>query len=65
MKKLFSIILISFAFAFTAHAQIVISSDFIRNPESEVKIRLLDSITNQPLVMATVFLQPKGDTTIM
>lgn len=65
MKKLFSIIFISLAFAFTAHAQIVISSDFIRNPESEVKIRLLDSITNQPLVMATVFLQPKGDTTIM
>ena len=65
MKQLFSIILLSLAFAFTAHAQIVISSDFIRNPESEVKIRLLDSITSQPLVMATVFLQPKGDTTIM
>lgn len=53
------------AFAFAAQAQIVISSDFIRNPESKIKIRLVDSLTNDPLVMASVYLQPKGDTNIM
>ena len=65
MKKLFSTILASLAFVFTAHSQITISADFIHNPESEVKIKLLDSITNTPIIMATVYLQPKGDTTIM
>ena len=45
--------------------QITISADMLRNPESEVKIKLLDSISGEPLQMATVYLQPKGDTTIM
>ncbi len=65
MKKLISVILLSIVFSFAAHAQITISADMIRTPESEVKIKLLDSLTGQPLVMASVFLQPKGDSTIM
>lgn len=54
------------AFAMAAKGQvIVISGDVYRNPESQVKIKLVDSLTQDPLPMATVYLQPKGDTTIM
>lgn len=65
MKKLFLCLLVGILFATGLDAQIIISADQFRNPESDVKIRLLDSLTNEPLVMATVYLQPKGDTTIM
>ena len=65
MKKLFPLVVLCLTMALGAKAQIVISSDFIRNSESKIKIRLVDSLTNDPLVMASVYLQPKGDTTIM
>ena len=64
MKRLI-ISIVALLFAFSMQAQIIISSDFLRNPDSDVRIKLLDSLTSQPLVMATVYLQPKGDTTIM
>ncbi|MBQ7772487.1 MAG: outer membrane beta-barrel protein [Bacteroidales bacterium] len=65
MKKLFSIIMLCMVCTIAAHSQITITYDMIRTPESEVRIRLLDSLNNVPLVMASVYLQPKGDTTIM
>ena len=65
MKKLFSILLFSIVCAVAAQGQIVVTSSFMRTQESEVKVKLLDSLTSKPLVMATVYLQPKGDTTIM
>ncbi len=65
MKKLLSLIVVCLTFALAAQGQIVISSDMFLNPESKIKIQLLDSLTNDPLVMASVYLQPKGDTTIM
>lgn len=65
MKKLFSTIMLCMACAIAAHSQITITYDMIRTPESEVRIRLVDSLNNVPLVMASVYLQPKGDTTIM
>ena len=65
MRKLF-LVLLAMAFAVVAKGQvIVISGDVFSNTESQVKIRLVDSLTQDPLPMATVYLQPKGDTTIM
>ena len=65
MKRLFLAVM-AMAFALAANGQvIVISGDAFRNPESQVKIKLVDSLTQEPLPMATVYLQPKGDTTIM
>lgn len=65
MKRLFLAVM-AMAFALAAKGQvIVISGDAFRNPESQVKIKLVDSLTQEPLPMATVYLQPKGDTTIM
>ncbi|MBR4088193.1 MAG: carboxypeptidase regulatory-like domain-containing protein, partial [Bacteroidales bacterium] len=65
MRKLF-LLFLGLAICSVAQAQVIIlSSDTFGNPESEVKIKLVDSLTQQPLPMATVYLQPKGDTTIM
>ena len=65
MKRLV-ILLLAMVAHLSATAQVItISSDFFKKPESEVKIKLVDSITQQPLQLATVYLQPKGDTTIM
>ena len=65
MRKLF-LLFLGLTICSVAQAQvIVLSSDTFGNPESQVKIKLLDSLTQQPLPMATVYLQPKGDTTIM
>lgn len=65
MKRLL-LAVVALGFAVAAKAQvIVISGDAFRNPESQVKIKLVDSLTQEPLPMATVYLQPKGDTTIM
>ena len=65
MKKLFLLLFVGILCATGLDAQIILSADQFHTPESDVKIRLLDSLTNEPLVMATVYLQPKGDTTIM
>ena len=65
MKRLL-LAVVALGLAVAAKAQvIVISGDVYRNPESQVKIKLVDSLTQEPLPMATVYLQPKGDTTIM
>ena len=65
MKRLLLILLPALLAATTSYSQIVVSSDIFRDPESDIKIKLLDSLSNEPLVMASVYLQPKGDTTIM
>ncbi len=65
MRKLF-LLFLGLAICSVAQAQIIVlSSDTFGNPESQVKIKLVDSLTREPLPMATVYLQPKGDTTIM
>lgn len=65
MRKLFVLMMLGLLCTSGLWGQITISADMLRNPESEVKIKLLDSISGEPLQMATVYLQPKGDTTIM
>ncbi len=65
MRKLF-LLFLGLAICSVTQAQVIIlSSDTFGYPESQVKIKLVDSLTQQPLPMATVYLQPKGDTTIM
>ena len=64
MRKLFALLL-GLLCTSGLWGQITISADMLRKPESEVRIKLLDSLTGEPLQMATVYLQPKGDTTIM
>ena len=66
MKKRFLLALaIVLSISLPTEAQIIISSETFHNVESEVNIRLIDSISQKPLHMATIYLQPKGDTTIM
>lgn len=66
MKKRFLLALaIALSISLPTEAQIIISSETFHNVESEVNIRLIDSISQKPLHMATIYLQPKGDTTIM
>ncbi len=65
MRKLFALLVLGILYSSSMWGQITISADMLRKPESQVKIKLLDSLTGEPLQMATVYLQPKGDTTIM
>ena len=65
MRKLFALLFLGLIYSGILEGQVVISGDFAKKPECEIKIKLVDSVSNNPLEMATVYLQPKGDTNIM
>ena len=65
MRKLFALLFLGLIYSGILKGQVVISGDFAKNPECEIKIKLVDSVSSKPLEMATVYLQPKGDTNII
>lgn len=48
----------------TASAQIYITEDFLTGQQSRLRIKLLDSLTRDPIPFASVFLKAVGDTVI-
>lgn len=48
----------------SASAQIFISEDMFTGQQSRLRIKLLDSLTREPIPFASVYLKAKGDTTI-
>ncbi len=60
--KLFA--LAALFFSVTANAQIVITSDFFEKVSYKLETQVVDSLTNEPVSFASVYLMPKKDTLI-
>jgi len=65
MKKAFSVIILFIALCISARAQVLILNDSIfQDRMSEIKATVLDSLTNEPVPFASVYVIPSKDTTI-
>ena len=65
MKKFLTVIVLSVAMCFSAVAQVLILNDNIMQGRlSEIKTTVLDSLTNEPVAFASVYVIPSKDTTI-
>ena len=65
MKKILSPIILSLCLGFSARAQVFIISDNVfQGRMSEIKTTVLDSLTNEPVGFASVYVIPSKDTTI-
>ncbi len=65
MRKVLSILAIVFAFALDAGAQVIILNENIFNARmSRIKAAVVDSLTNEPVGFASVYVIPSNDTTI-
>ncbi|MGM9781701.1 MAG: outer membrane beta-barrel protein [Candidatus Cryptobacteroides sp.] len=65
MKKIFLIAILSLAGAIAAHAQVFILNDnVLQQRMGTIKAAVLDSLTNEPVSFASVYVVPSKDTTI-
>ena len=65
MKRLLSAIAFCLCLGFSAGAQVFIINDNIMQGRlSEIKTSVLDSLTNEPVGFASVYVIPSKDTTI-
>ncbi|MBO4566960.1 MAG: outer membrane beta-barrel protein [Bacteroidales bacterium] len=65
MKKLLSLFVLLLASGIAARAQVVILNDnVLRGRMSEIKTTVVDSLTNEPVSYASVYVIPSKDTTI-
>ncbi|MBO7070223.1 MAG: carboxypeptidase regulatory-like domain-containing protein, partial [Bacteroidales bacterium] len=65
MKKVVLFLVLLYAFSFMTRAQVVIFNDNIfQSRMSLIKTTVLDSLTNEPIGFASVYVVPSKDTTI-
>ena len=65
MKKLFSVISLCLCLGLSARAQVfIINENVFQGRMSEIKTTVLDSLTNEPVGFASVYVIPSKDTTI-
>ena len=65
MKKVLAVIIFSLLLSLASKAQVVILNDALfQDRLSEIKTTVLDSLTNEPLPFASVYVIPSKDTTI-
>jgi len=65
MKKFFSVVSLCLCVGFCARAQVIIINDNVfQGRLSEIKTTVLDSLTNEPVSFASVYVIPSKDTTI-
>ena len=65
MKRLLSLLVVLFACCAALRAQVVIISDnLFQSRMSEIKATVLDSLSNEPVNFASVYVVPSKDTTI-
>ena len=64
MKKYILSILLVLCFALSAKAQFVINDAMFAGRMSRIKVKVVDSLTNEPLSYASVYVVPAKDTTI-
>ena len=65
MKKLIWTLIISLCFALSARAQVFVINDaMFAGRMSSIKVKIVDSLTNEPISFASVYVVPAKDTTI-
>ena len=65
MRRFLSALTMSLCVGFTAHAQVYIfNENMLKERMSEIKTTVLDSLTNEPVSYASVYVVPSKDTTI-
>jgi hypothetical protein len=65
MKKLIWTLIISLCFALSARAQVFVVNDaMFAGRMSSIKVKIIDSLTNEPISFASVYVVPAKDTTI-
>ena len=65
MKKIFSAIILILLFCLSAKAQIFIGNDNLTNRRmSNIKVKIIDSLTSEPISFASVYVVPVKDTVI-
>ena len=65
MKKVLSILIMLYAFSIAARAQVVIINDnLFKDRMSLIRTTVVDSLTNEPVGFASVYVVPSKDTTI-
>ena len=65
MRRFLSALTMSLCVGFTAHAQVYIfNENMLKERMSEIKTTVLDSLTNEPVSYASVYVIPAKDTTI-
>ena len=65
MRKVLSLFVLLFAHGIAARAQVVIVNDnLFQGRMSEIKTTVIDSLTNEPVSFASVYVIPSKDTTI-
>ena len=65
MRRFLSALIMSLCVGFTAHAQVYIfNENMLKERMSEIKTTVLDSLTNEPVSYASVYVIPSKDTTI-
>ena len=65
MRRFLSALIMSLCVGFTAHAQVYIfNENMLKERMSEIKTMVLDSLTNEPVSYASVYVIPSKDTTI-
>ena len=65
MRRFLSALTMSLCVGFTAHAQVYIfNENMLKERMSEIKTMVLDSLTNEPVSYASVYVIPSKDTTI-
>ena len=65
MKRLFSTITLCLCLGFSAGAQVfILNENVFQSRMSEIKTTVLDSLTNEPVGFASVYVIPSKDTTI-
>ena len=65
MKKMLSLFVLLFVNSLAALAQVFILNDNVfQGRMSEIKTMVLDSLTNEPVAFASVYVIPSKDTTI-
>ena len=65
MRRFLSALTMSLCVGFAAHAQVYIfNENMLKERMSEIKTTVLDSLTNEPVSYASVYVIPAKDTTI-
>ena len=64
MKKYILSILLVLCFALSAKAQFVINDAMFAGRMSRIRVKVVDSLTNEPVTYASVYVVPAKDTTI-
>jgi hypothetical protein len=65
MKKFISLIILTVCLCVSAKAQVIILNDnILQGRMSEIRTTVLDSLTNEPVAYASVYVTPSKDTTI-